>query len=79
MDGPRFFPVVPNARTRSPGHKLKHWKRHLNIRKHFFFPFFLLQTKPVTKHQKRLPIGAMDSSYLEIVKIQWDMVLGNWL
>lgn len=32
----RLFSVVPSASTRSNGHKLKHGRLHLNIRKHFF-------------------------------------------
>jgi len=35
-DGARLFPVVPSDRIRGSGHKLKHWKFLLNIRKDSF-------------------------------------------
>jgi len=64
--------VVPSDRTRSNGHKLKHRKFRLNMRKNFF----LLR---VTEPWNRLPRGAMESPSLEIFKTYLDKVLCSLL
>jgi len=71
-DGAKLFSVVPSDRTRGNGHKLKHGKFHLNMRKNFF-------PLRVMEHWNRLPRGAVDSPPLEIVKICLDKVLYNLL
>ena len=62
--------VVPGDRTRGSGHKLKHMRFLLNIRKHFF-------TVRVTEHWHRLPREVVESPSLEIFKRCMDMVPGN--
>ncbi|KFQ67018.1 hypothetical protein N335_00909, partial [Phaethon lepturus] len=52
------------------GHKQKHRRFLLNIRKHFF-------TLRVTKHLQRLPREMVESPSLEIFKSHLDMFLGN--
>ena len=66
----RFFSMVPSDRMRSNGHKLKHRKYHLNMRKNFF-------TVGVTEHLNRLPREVVESSSLEIFKIHLDIILCN--
>lgn len=52
--GTGCFSVVPSNRTRRSGHKLKHGKFHMNMRKSFL-------TLGVTEHWNRLPRMTVES------------------
>jgi len=69
--------VVSSGRIRGSGHKLKHRRFPLNIRKHFFtVPHTHING---TKYPHKLPREAVEPQSLEIFKNHLDMVLGNKL
>jgi len=71
-DGARLFSMVPSDRTRVNGHKQKHGKFRLNMRKNFF-------ALRVTEHWNRLPRGVVEFPSLEIFKTRLDKVLCSLL
>ena len=64
--------MVPSDRIRGNGHKLKHRKFHLNMRKNFF-PLRVMEPWPM------LPREAVESPSLEILKTHLDVVLCSLL
>jgi len=64
--------VVPSDRTRDNGHKMKHRKFQLNMRKNIF-------TLRVMQHWNRLPREAVEFPSLEIFKTRLDKVLCSLL
>ena len=72
VDEARLLSVVPSERTRNNGHKLKHRKFPMNLRK----KIFILR---VTEHWHRLPGEAVESPSLEIFKTHLDAILCDLL
>ena len=64
--------VLCSNRTRGNGHKLKHEKFHLNMRKNFL-------SVRVTMHWNKMPREILESPSLEIFKTFMDVFLSNLL
>ena len=71
VDVKQIISMVPSNRTRGNGHKFKHRKFYLNMRKNF--------TVRMTEHRNKLPREAEESLSLEIFKTLSDAFLYNLL
>lgn len=60
QEGARLFSVVPTDKTGGNGHKLKHMKFCLNMRRQFFYY--------VVKHWNRFPRDVVESLSVEVLK-----------
>lgn len=68
--GSQALLVVPSDRTGDSGHKLKHSRFPLNIRKQFF-------TLRWTEHSHDFLRGVLESPFMEILKRWLDTVLSK--